>query len=87
MKKLFLLCLFLSGCASTTAMEAMTPEQITAMAKAKDANVVCTQAGIPVFGTVRNVYVNIDKGVIVNGTMQVDGETCSVTFTNAPAPK
>lgn len=87
MKKLLavaVLACCLSGCLGATVRE-LTPEQIAAVAKDKDANVVCTKVTSTLFGTVTNVYVNLDKGVIQTGGIEVSGSTCDVAvMNNAP---
>lgn len=67
-----------TGCAS---MQGMTPEQLEAAAKSKDANAMCTKANSRLVGDVTTVYVNIDKGVITDGALTVSPD-CAVTFTN-----
>lgn len=71
------------GCATSTA--GMSAEQITASAKAKDANVVCVQGTGP-WGKASSVYVNVDKGVVASGQVTVDGE-CKVSYSNATPAK
>lgn len=70
----------LTGCSFAAAQ--MTPEQLAAMAKVKDANVTCFKANTP-YGTAVTVYVNVDKGVVPAGSVSVDAE-CKVTLTAAP---
>ncbi len=85
MKTSILLLTLLMGCASPGAYQGMTAEQITALAKMKDANVACVILNAP-WGRGVTTFVNLDKGVIPSGTVTVDGE-CKVTMTNAPLPK
>ena len=87
-----LLCvLLLSGCASMNAPN-MSAEQLKAFAADKSLSAMCT-TGTGVWGTVTNVYVNVDKASIQNGGVSVDPRNnCAVTMTNAvpvkvePAP-
>lgn len=76
--------LLLAGCAGQ-GLQGMSAEQIAATAKMKDANVTCVIGNSP-WGRLTTVYVNVDKSVVVNGSVTVD-EGCKTTFTNAPAPK
>lgn len=75
--------LSLTGCASFPASPStMTPEQLREWAKDKNANVVCIVANTP-YGKGSALYLNLDKGVVVNGTMTVD-DACKTTITNTP---
>lgn len=72
--------LCLAGCAS---LEKMTPEQIEAAAKAKDANVFCATADtLTVDANV--LRLNVDKGVVL-GEMEVKCGPHSVRITNGGA--
>ena len=62
----------------------MTADQIKETSRIKDANVACVEVGTP-WGKQRSVVVSVDKSVVVNGSLTVDGE-CKATFQNAPAP-
>ncbi len=70
----------LAGCTGMGAQN-MSAEQISASAKAKDANVVCV-VGTGPWGKAATVYLNVDKSVVMNGSVSVDAE-CKTTFTNA----
>ena len=67
----------LAGC-GTFGMNTMSAEQITASAKAKDANVVCVHAS-GLWGKATTTFVNVDKGVVIGGGIAVDAE-CQVQF-------
>ena len=69
---MFIFLLLVTGCAS------MSPEQINASSKAKDANVVCVYAS-GLWGEATTVYLNVDKGTVVEGGVTV-GNSCSMTF-------
>lgn len=63
----------------------MTAEQIKEASKVRDAIVTCVEIGTP-WGKQRAVTMSVDKGVIANGSVLVDGE-CKATFQNgATAP-
>lgn len=55
----------------------MSPEQILASSKAKDANVVCVHAS-GLWGEATTVYINVDRGVIADGGIAV-GDACVTT--------
>lgn len=76
---LIVIAVALAGCGSF-GQNAMSPDQITAAAKAKESNIVCVQATGP-WGKAVTTYVNTDKSVIVNGQITVDAE-CKVLFSN-----
>jgi hypothetical protein len=80
---LILLCTLIGGCASA-GYQGMTPEQIAATAKMKDANVNCVVLNSP-YGRGVTVFINLDKGVIPLGTITVDSE-CKTTVSTSPAP-
>lgn len=66
--------------------EHMSPEQLTAWAKDKNANVACGVVNSP-YGRGVATYVVLDKAVLFNGTVSVDSE-CKVIITNeTPAKK
>lgn len=81
MKKLALLSLLVlvPGCGAM-GYQSMSPEQLQALSKMKDANANCIIANTP-WGRGVSVYVNLDKGVIPAGTVTIDGE-CKVTISN-----
>lgn len=86
---LFVLVLYvgtLQGCASMWQPK-LDADQLKAMAADKNAGVTCaTVTGM--YGTVKYATVNLDKSVIPNGSVTVDGEKCSATITTAKdAPK
>ncbi len=60
----------------------MTPEQINAMAKDRGASATCTTANSP-WGVGRTIMVQLDRSVIVDGTISVDAE-CKIVVTNSP---
>ena len=77
------LVILLGGCASLPASPtAMTPEQLKEWSKDKNANVVCVVANTP-YGKGSALYLNLDKGVIVSGTITVD-DACKTVITNQP---
>lgn len=91
MKELLLVCsLVLGGCAGGPFgpdLAKMTAEQIKEASKVRDAVVTCVEIGTP-WGKQRAVTMSVDKGVIGNGQVTVDGE-CKATFgndTRKPAP-
>ena len=76
-----LLAIALGGCTSMQGYQVMSAEQITALAKMKDANVNCVKGSTVWTGPFITVFVNYDKGVIPDGGLSVDGD-CKVTLTN-----
>lgn len=77
---IMLLCVVLvAGCAGQLIQpQNMTPEQLTAWAKVKDATLGCAKglyAGVSVVAT----YANIDKGIPAGVTIDTD---CKITFSN-----
>jgi len=85
MKLLIVLCaLLLAGCTTVPANPNFTAEQLTALVKDKSAAAVCVQVIAPA-GTVRMAVVNLDKGVVPNGSIVVDpsNANCVVTMSNA----
>lgn len=76
----------LFGCAGMGAggLEGMTAEQIGASSRIKDASVACIVANTP-WGKTVSTFVNVDRTVVVNGSVTVDGD-CRATFSNAPLP-
>jgi hypothetical protein len=71
--KYLIVALALSGCA-------LSPEQINAASKAKDANVVCVHAE-GLWGKATTTYMNVDKGVVDLGGVQIAPD-CAVAFAN-----
>lgn len=72
------LLLSLPGCA-VVGYSHMTPEQIQAMAKDSNADLLCIHA-VTNAGTVRIVQVGTDKGATPRGTtVTVKADTCDVT--------
>lgn len=77
--------LLLGGCAPSLPANpsGMTPDQLREWVKDKNATVLCAVVSTPYKGSV--VSFNLDKGIVVNGSMTIkDG--CEVTITNAPPP-
>ena len=73
-----------AGCVSLPANPTnMTPAQLKAWVADKNANISCGVINSP-YGRGVGVYVVLDKGIVVNGTVTVDSE-CKVTITNTPA--
>jgi len=71
----------LSGCVSLPVDPTkMSAEQLKEWAKDKNANIVCGIVNSP-YGRGIATYVVLDKTVIFNGTVTVDGE-CKVSITN-----
>ena len=78
--------LALGGCAGVSMpfnMDSMTPEQIAAFAKIKEANMGCLVANTP-YGRGVGTFVNLDKGVLPPGTSVSIDEQCKVTITSQP---
>jgi len=73
--------LALAGCSQLPVhLDQMTPEQIKEYAKIKDASVMCIIANTP-YGKGFGLFLNLDKGVVPNGTVVVDDQ-CKATITN-----
>jgi hypothetical protein len=72
----------LGGCASMNGYQGMSPEQLTAMAKMKDATVNCVKGSTVWTGPYFVVMVQMDKGVIPEGGITVNGD-CGVSMTNS----
>lgn len=79
--KIVLLVLLLTGCA-TPYIAQMTPEQIAAYAKVKEAGWGCIR-GVYAGAVISTTWGNTDKGII--GTLSTDGD-CKFTFTGPPLP-
>ncbi len=75
--------LILAGCASA-GYQGMSPEQIVAIGKIKDASINYVRAPTP-WGQAVTVFVNLDKGVLPSGTVSVDQEG-KITIQAAPLP-
>lgn len=72
----------LAGCAALP-YATMTPEQIAALAKIKDASIACV-SGMYAGAKVTTVLVNVDKGIPAGMTI---GDDCKTTFdTKGPRP-
>jgi hypothetical protein len=80
--------LLTTGCAGMlTPTTNLSPEQIIAQAKDKNASITCG-AGVGTGGKGTLLSLNLDKAVIVNGTLIVDPDCkTTITTTNAPAVK
>lgn len=76
-----LLALLLAGCAQPF-YTSMSPEQLAALAKFKEANLICVQ-GVYAGAVVRTTSISTDKGIV--GTVTIDGD-CKVTMTGPPLP-
>jgi len=74
----------LAGCAPFNPAS-MSPEQLAAFAKIKDATVTCIIANTP-YGKGSGLYINLDKGVLTSGTVTID-DACKTTISNSAAPK
>ena len=72
MALLFVLLLGMTGC--TNALASMSPEQLAAMAKMKDASVTCVRA-VYAGAVVTMLFVSADKGVPANMTITDDCKT------------
>lgn len=72
----------LMGCATGLGgYQSMTPEQLLAMAKIKDATVNCVKGSTIWTGPYFIVMVQLDKGVIPDGGIGVDGD-CKISLSN-----
>jgi hypothetical protein len=78
---LILLIVAISGCAGGLGYQGMTADQISAAVKDKSAGIACV-SGKYAGASVNSLFVNTDKGLSVNMTIDVD---CKATFTS-PAP-
>jgi len=70
----------LAGCANL-GYQGMSPEQLTALAKMKDANINCIKGQPTLTGPFFAVFVNVDKGVIPEGGITVTPD-CGIILTN-----
>ena len=83
---LLLLLLSLDGCfGGLGKIEHMTPEQIKEMAKIKDANITCIELGSP-YGKGHGVFLNLDKGVILDDGIVTIDDACKVTINSGVKP-
>ena len=80
-RNVLLAALVIGGCASLP-YQSMSPEQINALAKIKDASIGCV-SGVYAGAKVTTVVVNVDRGLPVGMTVKED---CSVVF-ESKAPK
>lgn len=74
------LLLVLAGCATGLGVSGMSPEQLAAYAKIKDASAVCVKgvyAGVVVVTTA----VNADKGIPAGVTIK---DSCEIVFATPP---
>lgn len=84
----FLVCallLLVPGCASMQGSN-MSADQLRAVAADKGLAGGCVTVVGP-WGTARTTFVSADKGVVINGAVSVDPNTCAVTFTNTAPTK
>lgn len=74
--------LLLSGCAGFGGLGQpnMSAEQLNAVTKDKNFSAACSNISGP-WGAGKVVYVNVDKSVVVNGTIAVAPD-CTVTMSN-----
>lgn len=77
-----LITLLSSGCGGLPFgdVASMSASQLKEYAKIKDAHITCIIANTP-YGKATAVFVNIDKSVIVNGSVTIDDQ-CKAMFTN-----
>lgn len=68
----------IAACASA-GYQGMTPEQIVAIGKIKDASINCVASPTP-WGRTIAMFVNVDRGVIPAGTVTAD-QDCKITIT------
>lgn len=76
---LLLLAVSLTGCASLP-YASMTPEQMNALAKIKDASIGCV-SGMYAGAKVTTVVVNVDKGIPTGITVK---DNCETVFNMKP---
>jgi hypothetical protein len=77
---LLALVLLLGGCATGLGMAGMSPEQLAAYAKIKDASAMCVK-GMYAGVTVTTTAVNIDKGIPSGMTVK---DNCEISFSAPP---
>lgn len=80
---MLLFAVLLSGCAGMP--QGMSAEQLNAMAADKGLTGGCVTV-VGVWGTARTTFLSADKGVVINGNLSVDPNTCAIDFHNAPPP-
>lgn len=78
-KNILFLASLLAGC-GTFGMNKMTPEQIAASARDKNASVACVYAEY-IGGKATTVIVNVDQRVIETGGVAINND-CTVLITN-----
>ena len=84
MKLFFAMCILaLSGCATQGTQ--MSAEQLKAIAADKNFSAVCSNVVGP-WGNAKFVYANVDRSVVVNGTIAIDAN-CLVTMSNEATVK
>ena len=80
MKILLAVCVLFALSACATSNSQMSAEQLKAIAADKNFSAVCSNI-TGVWGTGKFVYANVDRTVVVNGTISVDAN-CLVTMSN-----
>lgn len=76
--------LLVSGCAGVGGMAGLSAEQLNALAKVKDANVICFEATAALYGSGTLVSASIDKGIVA--TIRINGHgKCDVEMTTESA--
>jgi hypothetical protein len=71
----------LSGCMTSGLLGQMSPEQLEALSKIKDATTHCVVANTP-YGRGVLIFASFDKGIY--GTLTIDSE-CKTTISTSPA--
>lgn len=74
-----------AGCAAMSGGPHMSVDELKAMAQDKNAGVICSTIMGP-WGTGKVVAINLDQGVVRNGSISVDAN-CLVGITNTAPPK
>jgi hypothetical protein len=72
------LALTLTGCALGTGF-GLSPEQLAALSKIKDANATCVRAHATLYGDLTITTVSVDKGIYGQTTISKDCETSVIT--------
>lgn len=83
------LAMLLGGCAGAfgSSVTGMTPEQLEAFAKVKDAG-CSTLTGVYMGATFTATNVSIDRGIPPGaGTVKINGKTCDTEITAEPKEK
>lgn len=70
--------LALTACMGTMGYSGMSADQIKALGK--ESNISCVD-GTSVWGRVRSIFINVDKGVVDDGGVEVSAD-CNVKFLN-----